>query len=222
MFKFLISLFWDVLIISSLFIVPCYNGDFINTCVLIVYVGYILCFNIYLFMNRKDLYGQRIAGIANSKDSGVDNLCLLSIALCRISIITIGGYFAVVQEHLLIPEPARVLGLIGLLLSLSVCIEALQDNPFLFSKSCDTNKTHFTVNRGLYSNVRHPFYSGAIFSMLFTVLAIGSWIGIPFVLQAAMMYATKTVIEEDFLLTKLTDYKAYMHQVKNKFINLWK
>jgi protein-S-isoprenylcysteine O-methyltransferase Ste14 len=76
------------------------------------------------------------------------------------------------------------------------------------------------ISTGPYSVVRHPMYAGAILLLLFTPLALGSWVAIPFPLPLILVIVIRLREEEKFLLANLNGYEAYRQKVRYRLVPL--
>jgi protein-S-isoprenylcysteine O-methyltransferase Ste14 len=78
------------------------------------------------------------------------------------------------------------------------------------------------IDTGMYSWVRHPMYFGALFLLIGTPLALGSWwslLLIPFFLPVLYFRISN---EEKVLLRDLPDYAGYQQKVRYRLIPyLW-
>lgn len=74
------------------------------------------------------------------------------------------------------------------------------------------------ITSGPYSVVRHPMYAGASVLMLFTPIALGSWVAVPFVLPLILVIVVRLLDEEKFLAANLPGYAAYRREVPYRFI----
>jgi protein-S-isoprenylcysteine O-methyltransferase Ste14 len=70
------------------------------------------------------------------------------------------------------------------------------------------------ITRGPYRVVRHPMYTGAIILLLFTPLALGSWVAAPFALPLIPVIVVRLLDEESFLSKNLSGYEEYRQKVR--------
>lgn len=77
------------------------------------------------------------------------------------------------------------------------------------SATIETEKEQTVISTGPYRVVRHPMYAGALLLLLFTPLALNSYLAeIPAVLLCIMI-VIRLLDEEKFLLKNLKGYKEY-------------
>ena len=74
------------------------------------------------------------------------------------------------------------------------------------------------ISTGPYSVVRHPMYAGAGLLLIFTPLALGSWVALPFPLLLIVVIALRAIDEEKFLAVNLSGYDAYRQKVRYRII----
>lgn len=74
------------------------------------------------------------------------------------------------------------------------------------------------VTSGPYSLVRHPMYAGAFLLLLFTPLALGSWVALPFVLPLMLVIVIRLREEEKFLQANLRGYEQYRQTVRYRLV----
>src|SRR5512147_1033458 len=62
------------------------------------------------------------------------------------------------------------------------------------------------ITSGPYRLVRHPMYAGALFMLLMTPVALGSWAALPFAVLMVVVIVIRLLDEEQFLAKNLTGY----------------
>ncbi len=78
------------------------------------------------------------------------------------------------------------------------------------------------ITSGPYRVVRHPMYAGASVLLIFTPIALGSWVGVPFAILVILVVAVRLLEEERFLLANLDGYEEYRQKVRYRLIPfLW-
>lgn len=70
------------------------------------------------------------------------------------------------------------------------------------------------ISTGPYSVVRHPMYAGAFLLLIFTGVALGSWVAVPFVIPLILVIIARLLDEEKFLSVNLSGYTAYCQKVR--------
>ena len=76
------------------------------------------------------------------------------------------------------------------------------------------------ISTGPYALVRHPMYAGAMLLILFTPVALGSWVGIPFSILLIMVIVARLLDEERFLKANLSGYQEYCQKVRYRLVPL--
>jgi protein-S-isoprenylcysteine O-methyltransferase Ste14 len=74
------------------------------------------------------------------------------------------------------------------------------------------------IASGPYSVVRHPMYAGTSVLLIFTPIALGSWVAIPFAILLILVVALRLLDEERFLSANLEGYEAYCRKVRYHLI----
>jgi len=78
------------------------------------------------------------------------------------------------------------------------------------------------VSTGPYAVVRHPMYAGAMFLIIFTPLALGSWVALPFSIPLILVIVARLLDEERFLKANLSGYEEYCQKVRYHLVpNIW-
>lgn len=76
------------------------------------------------------------------------------------------------------------------------------------------------IATGPYRMVRHPMYSGASLLLIFTPLALGSWVALPLSMVLILIVVIRLVAEEKFLSANLVGYKAYLQATRYRLVPL--
>lgn len=76
------------------------------------------------------------------------------------------------------------------------------------------------ISTGPYSLVRHPMYAGAFFLLIFTPIALGSWVALPFVVPLIAVIIVRLLDEEQFLSANLSGYAEYLQKVRYHLVPL--
>jgi protein-S-isoprenylcysteine O-methyltransferase Ste14 len=104
-------------------------------------------------------------------------------------------------------------------LSLFIVFLVFRENTYT-SATVEVVNEQKVISSGPYSIVRHPMYAGAFLLLLFTPLALGSWVGIPFALPVMAVVIARLLEEEKFLAANLSGYEEYRRKVRYRLIPL--
>lgn len=102
-------------------------------------------------------------------------------------------------------------------LSLFIVFLVFRENTYT-SATIEVADEQKVISSGPYSVVRHPMYAGALLLLLFTPLALGSWIGILFALPVILIIVVRLLEEERFLAANLSGYEEYRQQIRYRLI----
>jgi protein-S-isoprenylcysteine O-methyltransferase Ste14 len=61
-------------------------------------------------------------------------------------------------------------------------------------------------------------YAGAFLLLLFTPLALGSWVALPFPIPLILVIVIRLLDEERFLSSNLSGYEAYRQTVRYRLV----
>jgi protein-S-isoprenylcysteine O-methyltransferase Ste14 len=84
----------------------------------------------------------------------------------------------------------------------------------------DVSAGQRVITTGPYAIVRHPMYAGALLLVIFTPIALGSWVAVPFVIPLILVIAARLLDEEKFLKANLSGYEEYCRNVRYHLVPL--
>lgn len=106
-------------------------------------------------------------------------------------------------------------------LGLFIVFLVFRENSFT-SAIIEVSSEQRVVSTGPYSVVRHPMYSGALLMLIFTALALGSWVALPFVIPVMLVIVARLLAEEKFLAGRLPGYDDYRRNVRWRLLpGIW-
>ena len=119
-----------------------------------------------------------------------------------------------------VPDGVRVLGLVGMAISVGLIFRAMMANRFFSAVvRIQKDRGHHVIDQGPYGVVRHPGYAGMIPSMPFSGLALGSWLS---ALRSASAYSLlmlrRVLFEDAYLRAHLAGYAEYAARVRYRLI----
>ena len=82
----------------------------------------------------------------------------------------------------------------------------------------DVSAGQKVISTGPYALVRHPMYAGALLLVLFTSIALGSWVAVPFAIPLILVIVARLLDEEKFLKANLTGYEEYYRKVRYRLV----
>jgi len=182
---------------------------------IILGVGYFLINkeNPRVLRNRMKLKKQGLTH-TTKKSAGSDRFIMPIISITFFAALLLPAF----GRRLGWPELPFWLTLIGLLVSSAgtiIMLLAMYQNAHA-SKLLDINQEQKLIDSGLYGKVRHPLYAGAIWMVLGTPIALGSYCGLIPASIACITLVWRINFEEDMLLKGMDGYAAYRGRVKYK------
>jgi len=183
---------------------------------LVVFFVCVLLITIYLMINDPALLSRRVqAGpIAETRKSQQVIQSLASIFFIALFIVPGLDYrFGWSNVPRLVSLIAD--GLVAL--SLFIVFLVFRENTFT-SAVIEVASEQKVISTGPYSIVRHPMYAGAFLLLIFTPIALGSWIGVLFALPVILVIVLRLLDEEKFLGSNLPGYEAYRQRVRYRLI----
>lgn len=92
-----------------------------------------------------------------------------------------------------------------------------RENSFT-SATIEVSAEQRVISTGPYSLVRHPMYAGATPLIVFTPLALGSWVALPLSVPLILVIVVRLLEEEKYLSANLAGYKEYCQKVRYRLI----
>ena len=151
-------------------------------------------------------------------DPGADRLPLRAVRLIALAHIVVSLLDARWQLSQ-VPDGVRVVGLIGMGISVALIFRAMMVNRFFSAVvRIQKDRGHHVIDQGVYSVIRHPGYAGMIPSMPFSGLALGSWLGFAIGLVYSALMLRRVLFEDGYLRAHLEGYQQYATRVRYRLI----
>jgi len=117
------------------------------------------------------------------------------------------------------PVPLRVLGWLGLVVSLALVWWTMASNTYLSEVvRVQDDRDHQVATTGPYRIVRHPMYVGVILAFFCVPLILGSlWALVP-ALLCAILFVVRTGLEDRTLQERLPGYREYAEKVRYRLV----
>lgn len=116
-----------------------------------------------------------------------------------------------------VPAYVSVLGDVLVALSILADIPVLKANRYAAS-TIRVEEGQPVVSTGPYALVRHPMYSAAIVLLASIPLALGSWLGLLWLVPFFPVLAWRLLDEERFLRQNLPGYTEYTQKVRYRLV----
>jgi protein-S-isoprenylcysteine O-methyltransferase Ste14 len=152
-------------------------------------------------------------------EPGADAQPLKVIRLIALGHLVIGALDGGRWHVMPVPDGVRLLGLIGMAVSVTLVFRAMLTNRFFSAVvRIQRDRGHRVIDQGLYASIRHPGYAGMIPSMPFSALALGSWIAFALSLVYSGLMLRRVMFEDAFLRANLEGYTEYASRVRYRLI----
>ena len=116
-----------------------------------------------------------------------------------------------------VPSILSIIADVFVALGFYIVFRVFKENSYT-SAVIEVKADQTVISTGPYSIVRHPMYMGAGLLLIFTPLALASWVALPFPLLLIVVIAFRAIEEEKFLATNLKGYDAYRQKVHYRII----
>jgi protein-S-isoprenylcysteine O-methyltransferase Ste14 len=112
-----------------------------------------------------------------------------------------------------VPTAICLLGDVVVIVGLGVVALVIIQNSYA-AATVQVQAGQKVVSTGLYGLVRHPMYTGNVIMMVGIPLALGSYLGLVFVIPGLIVLALRIHDEEQLLAQELTGYREYTQKVR--------
>lgn len=156
--------------------------------------------------------------------SSLDKLLLPAFMAAYAIVVAIDGYDANHDPVLGAPTAAiSAAGIVLVVLGWTLVMLTLRTNAYASTVvRHQPERGHRVIATGVYSVVRHPMYAGLILAMFGMGLWLGTYAGAISTLLPAAILATRIVVEENVLRSKLVEYDAYKARVRYRLLpGIW-
>src|SRR6266849_2208952 len=100
-----------------------------------------------------------------------------------------------------------------------ITLWVIKENSFA-SRTVQVDEGQKVISTGPYRLVRHPMYFGAVLMLLFTPLALGSWLALPGFLLVSPLIVLRLLNEEKMLSRDLPGYSDYCLRTRSRLLPL--
>lgn len=184
---------------------------------LAIYVVNVAVNTLVLLPRNPELIAERAETKADSKTW--DKSLSLFIGAAMLASLVVAGLQVRFGWSPALPLAIQLVALLLTVLAQALFSWAMICNPF-FSRTVriQTDRGQTVITNGPYHYVRHPGYTGMVFSMLTTPIMLGSlWALIPGAV-AAVLYVVRTVLEDRTLQNELIGYPDYAQKVRYRLL----
>jgi len=184
-----------------------------------VFAGYGAVITMYLWQHDPKLLERRIsAGPTAEKGKSQKLIMLLANFGMVAALLVIPGL-----DHRWrwshVPTPISVLGYFLIIAGSYLVFLVFRENSFA-SATIEIAENQRVISTGPYSIVRHPMYTGVLFWLIGTPLALGSYWGLPAIIVMMPVLTWRIVDEERFLARHLAGYVEYQKMARYRLIPL--
>lgn len=206
-----------IVIMGILIFLPAWTINYLQAWLyLLTFAISTILITIYLFKNDKELLKRRLnAGSTAEKEKSQKTIqSMASVFFCLIYIIAGLDYHFNWSN---IPLYISVLSNILVMLGFFIVFLVFKENSYT-SAIIEVGKEQKVISTGMYAVVRHPMYFGAILMLIFSAVALGSYLALLSVVALTFTIIARLINEEKFLSKNLPGYDEYCEKVKYHLI----
>ena len=116
-----------------------------------------------------------------------------------------------------VPQSLVAAGTMLVVIGYTIIFFVYKENTY-GSATIEVAQDQKVISTGPYSVVRHPMYAGALFYLIGTPLALGSWWGLVPFLATLPFLIWRIFDEEAFLTRSLPGYAEYLNKVRYRLV----
>lgn len=220
-FKILSALIWNIVIFGGLLFLPAWTLNWWRGWVFlgIVVVGTVATM-IGVFRDDDALLQERLKPPIQAEQPLADKI------LANLLIVTFLGLIAFIPVDVfrlhIFPQPgafASVLGLLLFMIGWGIISLSFKVNTFAATAvKHQADRQQTTIDRGVYSIVRHPMYAGAVLTMVGMSLWLESYAAALLAIVPTIILVIRIQFEEQFLQQELQGYDSYIQRVRYKLV----
>ncbi len=183
---------------------------------LAVFAGCTILITAYLIKNDRELLAGRVKAGPVAEPQRSQRILQSLASLFFVSLFIVPGldfrlgWSAVPPVVSLIADGFVALGFFAVFL-------VFRENSYTRA-TIEVSSDQRVITTGPYSVVRHPMYAGAMGLLIFTPVALGSWVAIPLIIALILVIAARALDEERFLRANLRGYAEYCQQVRYRLV----
>jgi protein-S-isoprenylcysteine O-methyltransferase Ste14 len=187
---------------------------------LAVWAACVIPITLYLVKNDRELLAGRVKAGAAAETQKNQKIIQSLASLCFIALFIVPGLdYRFGWSN--VPPIMSLIADGGVALGFFIVFLTFKENSYTRG-TIEVSEQQQVITSGPYRLVRHPMYAGALFMLLVTPVALGSWVALPLAVLMVVVIAIRLLDEERFLAKNLTGYTEYCQKVRYHLIpNVW-
>lgn len=170
----------------------------------------------YLIKNDQGLLERRVRAGPVAETQKSQQLIQSLASLFFIALFIVPGFdYRFHWSH--VPVVVSLISFVMVAIGFYIVFLVFRENSFT-SGTIEVVNEQKVISTGPYHVVRHPMYAGAFLLLLFTPLALGSWVAIPLPIPLILVIIVRLLAEERFLSANLPGYTQYCNEVHYRLI----
>ena len=174
----------------------------------------------YLIRNDRELLERRVRGGPTAESQKSQQVIQSLASLFFIAVFIVSGLdFRFHWSHM--PPFISLIANGFVAVGFYIVFLVFKENTYT-SATIEVSEQQKVISTGPYGVVRHPMYAGAFLLLIFTPLALGSWVALPFPIPLILVIVVRLLEEEKFLSSHLNGYEEYRQKVRYRLLpSIW-